>query len=154
MEIVLGKCFSKNIHLARNDAEKVLDFLELKSADILKITNSSILPPIIFMLKYCEPITQLVILRMFNILTSPQTLMATQNLEKCHFCHPNVFELLLDNVFNFSAYEQVHFANIELIRNLGRHKVTVSNIKHVFKVIVEAHDKSDDNWRILDAMKA
>ena len=94
--------------------------------------------------------------KVLDCLLSSGTSRVEQNLEECHNCYPSVFELLLENILIFED-DEVHATNILLLKKLGRHKVMVTHLKRMFKVMMNDTADSDkllkQNTRAIEAMK-
>jgi len=159
LEMLLSANLSPSVHrLVRSngDPEKVMEEIAgANQSKKYKIVNPSVIPCIFSLLQFCEADTQLFAIQFFDFLTTGKSSLVNYNLNECSKCNPHLLDLCIDNILQLSDFH-VQKVNVRLIQTLGRHKITVSHLKHLFKIMQSGFQSGHalrHHCRILDALR-
>ena len=159
LEMLMCSPFSPKVHgkiLSKDDPREILDAIAgADQSKRYKFVNQSVIPCIFSLLRHCELSTQLFVLDLFNLLTTGKSSLVNYNLNECSRCTPHLLDLCIDNILYFSN-RKVHALNIKLIETLGRHKISVTHLKHLFKIMQNGFSTGNairHHGRILEALR-
>lgn len=127
LEMMLCQSFSKRVHSYVHDPRGLVNYFDVSGSEEVesrRIANVCVIPTIFYVLRYCDPITQQFVLKLFNLLTSGKSSIISYNLQACTQCLPQVLNLLLTNITYWST-EEAHEESVTLMSTLGKHKMDV-----------------------------
>jgi hypothetical protein len=119
-----------------NKQKPILNGLFVENAPLI-VENTTVLPILMTLIPHCVIELQLCIFRSLLHLITGET--AIVNLSRLTQMHPPLIELILDIFYQLPA-QQVQKELLSLLKQLGQHSISVSQLKRIFRLMQFQND--------------